>query len=183
MEHGSGGRRSASGRGLRAEEAASVDWNRTRRRGWCRRGQSGGGLPAAAGRRGSGGRRKRRRRARVWEETTAAFEMGRGRESGGARGGNPGPGRVGQPAGAQRRPPRGWPMGERGGAGKTEGAADARARARGEREERLTGGAGRKENIQKRMAQLQKSKNGTSWAPKLTKLLLKQDHTTKNIMQ
>jgi hypothetical protein len=99
------------------------------------------------------------------------------------RGVTPAPGRVGQPAGAKRRPPRGRPTGGRGGAGKTEGTADARARASGEREERLTGGAGRKENTRKWKAQLQKSKTGTSRAPKFTKFLLKQDHTTKNIMQ
>jgi hypothetical protein len=44
-------------------------------------------------------------------------------------------------------------------------------------------GPGRKENTRKGKAQLQKPKNGTSRAPKFTKFLLKQDHTTKNIMQ
>jgi hypothetical protein len=68
-----------------------------------------------------------------------------GEERAAVRGVNPASGRVGQPAGAKRHPPRGRPMGGRGGAGKTEGAADARAQARGEREERLMGGAGWKE--------------------------------------
>jgi hypothetical protein len=44
------------------------------------------------------------------------------------------------------------------------------------------GGAGRREKERQRF-NLQKSNTCISRAPKITKFLLKQDHTTKNIMQ
>jgi hypothetical protein len=49
--------------------------------------------------------------------------------------------------------------------------------------ERPTGGAGRREKKGKTTVQLANSKTCTSRAPKITKILPKQDHTTKNIMQ
>jgi hypothetical protein len=49
--------------------------------------------------------------------------------------------------------------------------------------ERLTGGAGKGKNTRKRRSKFPNSKTTISRDPKFTKFLLKQDHSTKNIMQ
>jgi hypothetical protein len=89
-----------------------------------------------------------------------------------------------------------WPTGGHRNDARRAAGQRAGAEARGRRRGWLTrrpgragraGAAGRWGRVEgkypKIKAQIQKSKIGTSWAPKFTKFLPKQDHTTKNIMQ
>jgi hypothetical protein len=112
-----------------------------------------------------------------------AVRMGSGGGRGEARAGGEAPGgHAGQASGRQRALLRERPTGWRGRLGDAEGGADARARARGrERGGRQVGpGGGEK---RKGNGSTCKFKNMHFPGSKIHQILLKQDHTTKNIMQ
>jgi hypothetical protein len=152
------------GKRPRVEREVAEGRDRARgRRGWCTRGQSGGGSQTVAdcggrpaggrgggfevalglGGKGNGRHSKRRERREASEQ---------------ARGITPARGRAGHPTGVEATPPRGRPTGGRGCTGKMEGGADTRAQGRGEGLTRPTGGAAGK-NRSKNKVLVSKFKN------------------------